>query len=405
MSHTPSAASLLPVDRLASLPLELFEDILGLVRDPAGPQTKLELVSKTFLQFTRRSIYPDITITNIGQLVKFFEYLIEFPEIGSFVESLEIKLKGYPLSTAPLTDVKLKKVLQVLVSLTSLEIKDFARFTRLVLEPPIDIDPLPSLRELSIDEPCCRDFTNPFDPKYWTNLHRYPELFCLRLVSHGTIPQMSTASPLYHRRFIPKDAEIQELTVSASIGLHSAFPDFLAHFTSLSSLRLVHTHPSPTYDSLCHAPRPLRLRSLALDLRSLSTTELAETFLHFSNIRELSFVAGTCSSQILSLLPTLLKLQTVSFEYPTKLSTSSLQAFLETSSKSTTSFTIYLDNVGRKRYLLPQVDSHYEPLYGYRDVGWDDNYTKEGIRKCVEVARSGIRLKGKAVRKAFEEMK
>lgn len=321
MSHTTSAASFPPVDRLTSLPLELFEHIVDLVYIK-DPRANLGLVSKAFLHFTRRKLLPDLVIEEVDRLVKFCNYLIEHPQIGSYIESLVIKLTQFPFTTFALTEVKLAKLLQILVTLTSLEIVNFSRFTRLILDPPSDVTPLPSLRELQIEERLCRDWANPFDPIHWTRLHRYPDLFTLRIDLHEDILQVARKE--YKKRSLPQDREIQDLTVCAPIRDNPAFSDFLAHFSRLSSLHVARTKLAPLYDHLSHVPRPLRLLSLAFDLDSFSTAEIGQTFDRFPNITELSFVRGTCTSQILSLLPTLRNLQTVSFDYPTKLFTSSL---------------------------------------------------------------------------------
>jgi len=401
MSHTTAASSLPPVDRLTSLPPELFEHILDIVHVQA-PRAKLGLVSKAFLYYTRRRLLTRLTITEVGRLVKFCNYLIDYPQIGSFVQSLEIKFTKFPFTTIAMTEVELLKLLQALVSLTSLEIVNFSRLTRLILQPPSNKTLLPSLRELQIEERLCRDWENPFDPIYWTNLHRYPELFNLRIDLHEDVSL--TVNGGYKKNTLPLDREIQDLTVCAPIRTNPAFSDFLAHFGKLSSLHLAPTSSAPIYDALNRIPYPLRLRFLALDLQSLSTTELASTFLRFPNIRELSFVQGTCTLAVLALLPTLFNLQTVSLEYPTKLSTDDLQAFLETCSSS---FTIYLDNISRKRrrrYVsFYSSDEEYEGDDGYREIGWGQNFTKQGMRKCIEVAKSlALRLEGKVVRDSLE---
>jgi len=386
---------------LTSLPPELFEHILDIVHVQA-PRAKLGLVSKAFLYYTRRRLLTRLTITEVGRLVKFCNYLIDYPQIGSFVQSLEIKFTKFPFTTIAMTEVELLKLLQALVSLTSLEIVNFSRLTRLILQPPSNKTLLPSLRELQIEERLCRDWENPFDPIYWTNLHRYPELFNLRIDLHEDVSL--TVNGGYKKNTLPLDREIQDLTVCAPIRTNPAFSDFLAHFGKLSSLHLAPTSSASIYDALNRIPYPLRLRFLALDLRSLSTTELASTFLRFPNIRELSFVEGTCTLAFLALLPTLSDLQALALEYPTKVSTDDLQAFLENCSKSSTAFTIYLDNTFRKTF-SPLGSRRFDPFSVAREIGWDENFTKVGARKCIEVAKtSGIRLEGKAVRKSLEEM-
>ncbi|GAA5984544.1 hypothetical protein JCM10908_003393 [Rhodotorula pacifica] len=187
MSSNNSVAN--AVDRLTTLPTELFEHICKMSMITKRDHSRLSLVSKAFLAVARKKRFSTVTVTKYRQLSRLCELAASSPFAES-IEELTLSLKGDDDGGTPKT-ADFHKLLKRLPNVHKLVLVNANRLAKAVLCPPEasrrkskrlpGTSALPRLKHLEIND-SLDGYACPFDLYHYRHLGRYEQLTEINLV-------------------------------------------------------------------------------------------------------------------------------------------------------------------------------------------------------------------------------
>lgn len=162
-----------PVDRLTSLPNELFEIICRDAQaDPSCPD--LGLVSKAFLHVARQRRFETLCLKSYRQL----DELCGMTHLHGYIQRLELRLYGQVDYYGVPSRKRLERlIIQGLTGLRILDVRGCPRVAKAIVAPTSDAM-LPNLTDLSFDR-CFEsrtDFPHPFNPQLYASIGTYGKL-------------------------------------------------------------------------------------------------------------------------------------------------------------------------------------------------------------------------------------
>lgn len=185
-----------PVDRLTSLPNELFEIICRDAQaDPSCPD--LGLVSKAFLHVARQRRFETLCLKSYRQL----DELCGMTHLHGYIQRLELRLYGQVDYYGVPSRKRLERlIIQGLTGLRILDVRGCPRVAKAIVAPTSDAM-LPNLTDLSFDR-CFEsrtDFPHPFNPQLYASIGTYGKLCRLSVTVHDatTSRQLPSARPEY----------------------------------------------------------------------------------------------------------------------------------------------------------------------------------------------------------------
>lgn len=303
-----------PVDRLTSLPTELFEIICRDAQvDPSCPD--LGLVSKAFLHVARQRRFETVRLKSYRQL----DELCGMIHLHGYIQSLEIWLQvDYGVPSAN----RLKRLIRGLTSLRSLDVRGSPRVARELLAPP-SATTLPNLTDLSLDQcfESLADFPHPFSPQLYASIGTYAKLCRLSVTVHDakTSRQLPSARPEYKGKPIPSlgGSRSWAIALHGPLAESPAARDLVASFQTIHALDLCTTSKPDVFASFVgsiQSPQQVQHLGLARAFTSILPDDGVQDLLaHLPNLESVEFGYSIFRQALLPRLATLANLREVAF--------------------------------------------------------------------------------------------
>ncbi|GAA5872365.1 hypothetical protein JCM8547_000909 [Rhodosporidiobolus lusitaniae] len=282
-------------DYLTSLPAELIHNICELAShrersERQGPY--LGLISKLFLTFARSKRFREIYLPTSSELLKFVETVEASPDVGAYVQELQIYF--HRDSDRDAGQPATKRFLLSLSHLPKLEKLRIHRATRLAKAVLTDTRVprlLPSLKHLVLSD-AFEGWSNPFDLVHFHNLEQHKQLSVLEL----HVRRKSSTLGRYRPPVKPKKLDTTwsyGLDVHGSLSDNPAAKDFLQLFPSIFHFCVHHEekeHVDGVGAFLANVPQPWALNKLdTLDVNLAappsSFDSFAKALLSFTGLR------------------------------------------------------------------------------------------------------------------------
>lgn len=303
-----------PVDRLTSLPTELFEIICRDAQaDPSCPD--LGLASKAFLHVARQRRFETVRLKSYRQL----DELCGMIHLHGYIQNLEIWL---PVDYGVPSPARLKRLICGLTSLRSLYVKNSPRLARELLAPP-SATTLPNLTDLSLDQcfESLADFPHPFSPQLYASIGTYAKLCRLSVTVHDatTSRQLPSARPEYRGKPIPSlgGSRSWAITLHGPFAESPAALDFVASFQTIHALNLRTTSKSDVFASFVdsiQSPQQVQHLGLARAFTSIRPDDgVRDLVAHLPNLESVEFGNDVFRVALLPTLATLASLREVAF--------------------------------------------------------------------------------------------
>ena len=306
-----------PVDRLTSLPTELFEIICRDAQaDPSCPD--LGLASKAFLHVARQRRFETVRLKSYRQL----DELCGMTHLHGYIQSLEIRLYGQVDYYGVPSRKRLERLMQGLTGVRKLNVRDCPRVAKAILAPT-SAAMLPNLAELSLDQ-CFEsraDFPHPFSPQLYASIGTYAKLCRLSVTVRDatTSRQLPSAHPEYKGKPIPSLGGNR----SWAITLHGPFAespaalDLVASFQTIHALHLCTTSKPDVFASFVgsiQSPQQVQHLGLARAFTSILPDDGVQDLLaHLPNLESVEFGNDAFRVALLPVLATLANLREVAF--------------------------------------------------------------------------------------------
>lgn len=307
-----------PVDRLTSLPNELFEIIC---RDAqAGPSCPdLGLVSKAFLHVARQRRFETLCLKSYRQL----DELCGMTHLHGYIQRLELRLYGQVDYYGVPSRKRLERlIIQGLTGLRILDVRGCPRVAKAILAPTSDAM-LPNLTDLSFDR-CFEsrtDFPHPFNPQLYASIGTYGKLCRLSVTVHDatTSRQLPSARPEYKGNPIPSlgGSRSWAITLHGPFAESPAALDLVASFQTIHALHLCTTSKLDVFASFVgsiQSPEQVQHLGLARAFTSiLPDDSLQDLLAHLPNLESVEFGGSLFRVALLPVLATLANLREVAF--------------------------------------------------------------------------------------------
>ena len=206
-------------------------------------------ISRALRPFTPPNLYYSAQVDSYERLTQLCRSLASGTSLGPLVRTLSIRIQGkkgpqswtnelqadpgYP------TCAELVQLFEAMPNLEELVLVGCTNAARILLAHELEDGSLPSLAKLTVEQGFPSD---PFGPRLYSHLHRYPNLHSLSIRLSPFFPAHLPALPSQH----PSLDSITSLHLYANLSSPSV-PLLLAAFPSLHSLELVNSSPALNY--------------------------------------------------------------------------------------------------------------------------------------------------------------
>lgn len=222
-----------PTDTLAHLPPELVWEIFAFAARATKP------FSRTFLPYTQRNLYREVTIKSSRDLAGFAETCVRRPALGALVTTLVVDFSDeVPQGGGAPSDEQLIGLFRTLVAVTNLQIINSSRFAD-VLSLTVAYRFLPSLKDLALADA----FVAPTRPRFMYRTRgggAHPAVSELLELCGPTLESLEFGDKTQHRYPLPHDlpelfSELEapclcRLTLLESVEREEDLPEALPEF-------------------------------------------------------------------------------------------------------------------------------------------------------------------------------
>ncbi|GAA6039754.1 hypothetical protein JCM8097_004202 [Rhodosporidiobolus ruineniae] len=381
--------------KLTDLPNELIDEIVELMY-AANPKQYLGAVHRVFLASSRSVTFREVrTKPGTHSLWQLCKLVSNTPSAAASLRVLSIsnasnwdaRLSGQDYGV-PLGPTKLRSLFRQLNSVEELHIRSEA-LAKLILKPTSTGEVFPRLHFLKIEYSDVH-VANPFDPRRFTHLDRYPLLDALELAFPSYLGSDSEHRP-YRGRLATKRS--WWITLRGWLGRNAAVPDLISLF-NIDSLTL---HDISPVDAFSPTPilRAVRYKGnlSALAVRHLGLHDAVDPALlaTFPNLSSLTLDPATLSPSGLAALSSLTSLTRLVFGPNSLVSSADLVPLLSGPNKLPSLRTLRLDVVHK-----PHSDFYAVDPLAYS--GWTSSFTLKGVGELLDLAeKEDIKLTGLAV--------
>ncbi|GAA5883474.1 hypothetical protein JCM16303_003817 [Sporobolomyces ruberrimus] len=383
-------------DRLTTLPPELFALVESFIypsctaRTYPGPY--LGAVSRAFLHTARKHHFTDVWIPDYDSFGKFVAAIVGSRETAVHPLNVSIHMEA-DIDDSQVPDEDLFALLSLLVSLRSLSVQYFPRFSKVVANPPLWCHPLPELESLNLADTFPK-WRNPIDPRHWTSLDRYPALTEFHLSQERSNSEMEPHRAV-ETRFRP-NSSITNLRIGGyQLGANPSMPAFIDLFSEAWSLTFTERSnlSRDVVTFLKSVPRPGRFLHLSIPKFPEWDPEFPAALARFEGVRGVRLPKGAWQHP--QVTDVLLSLDLMVVQLADTPNVLELVRYVKNASALAH---LAIDSTFKISRLGPSLPLDLEEQLVRR---WTETFTPEGVIEVARIAtEKGVRVVGDTLGRA-----